>query len=156
MTTIGQVNNSAPTLASLSPNALLVGANAFTLTVTGANFVPESQVLWNGAARTTNYISDTQLTTTISAANVANAGVANVTVASPTPGGGTAAALSFAIQALGYEADVAPRPLGNGNGLVTILDWGQMGRFAAGLDTPAVGSEFQRADCAPRPRAVLF
>jgi hypothetical protein len=151
VTTIGQVNNPAPTLASLSPNALLVGANAFTLTVTGTNFVPESQVLWNGAARTTSYGSPTEVTATISATDVASASTATVTVTNPTPGGGTSAALPFAIQALGYEADVAPRPLGNGNGLVTIVDWVQMGRFAAGLDTPAVGSEFQRADCAPRP-----
>jgi hypothetical protein len=49
---------------------------------------------------------------------------------------------------LGYEADVAPRP--NGNGTVSTTDWVQVGRFAAGLDTAAPGSEFQRADCAPR------
>lgn len=48
----------------------------------------------------------------------------------------------------GYEADVAPRP--NGNGTVSTTDWVQVGRFAAGLDTSAAGSEFQRADCAPR------
>ena len=48
----------------------------------------------------------------------------------------------------GYEADVAPRP--NGNGTVSTTDWVQVGRFAAGLDTAAAGSEFQRADCAPR------
>lgn len=50
----------------------------------------------------------------------------------------------------GYEADVAPRPNGSNNGAVTVSDWVLIGRFAAGLDTPAVGSEFQRADCAPR------
>ena len=33
---------------------------------------------------------------------------------------------------------------------VTIADWVKVGRFAAGLDTPTTGSEFQRADCAPR------
>jgi 6-phosphogluconolactonase (cycloisomerase 2 family) len=52
----------------------------------------------------------------------------------------------------GYESDVAPRPNGNNNGQVTISDWVLTGRFAAGLDTPAVGSEFQRADCAPRDK----
>ncbi|MFN7138672.1 MAG: LamG-like jellyroll fold domain-containing protein [Limisphaerales bacterium] len=46
------------------------------------------------------------------------------------------------------EGDVTPRPTGNRS--VTITDWVQMGRFAAGLDTAADGSEFQRADCAPR------
>lgn len=48
----------------------------------------------------------------------------------------------------GYEADVAPR--GTGGGGVTATDWVQIGRFIAGLESPAAGSEFQRADCAPR------
>jgi hypothetical protein len=47
----------------------------------------------------------------------------------------------------GYEADVSPRP--SGSGQVTVTDWTQVGRFVAGLDTPT-GTEFQRADCAPR------
>lgn len=50
----------------------------------------------------------------------------------------------------GYEADVTPRPDGDNNGTVTITDWVQVGKFVAGLDTAADGSEFQRADCAPR------
>ncbi len=49
----------------------------------------------------------------------------------------------------GYEGDVAPRPNGS-NGTVTISDWVQTGRFAAGFDTAASGSEFQRADTSPR------
>ena len=50
----------------------------------------------------------------------------------------------------GFEADVAPRP--NGNGSVTIADWVQIGRFVAGLDTLRTDvNEFQRADCAPKP-----
>jgi hypothetical protein len=44
--------------------------------------------------------------------------------------------------------DVAPRP--NGNDVVNIADWVQEARFVAGLDTVSNGSEFQRADCAPR------
>lgn len=51
----------------------------------------------------------------------------------------------------GIEADVAPRPNGNNNGVVSLTDYVQVGRFVAGVDTPAVGSEFQRADCAPLP-----
>jgi hypothetical protein len=50
--------------------------------------------------------------------------------------------------AQGFEADVSPRPSGNGS--VTVADWVQVGRFVAGLDTSAAGGEFQRADCAPR------
>jgi Big-like domain-containing protein/cohesin domain-containing protein/calcineurin-like phosphoesterase family protein len=51
---------------------------------------------------------------------------------------------------IGYEGDVAPRPNGSNNGTVSIADWVQAGRFAAGLDIPNPGSEFQRADCAPK------
>ncbi len=47
-----------------------------------------------------------------------------------------------------YEGDVAPRPTGSGT--LVVSDWVQVGRFSVGLDTPALGSEFQRADCAPR------
>jgi len=47
-----------------------------------------------------------------------------------------------------YEADVAPRP--DGNGAVTTTDWVQVGRFAAGLDTDLSDTELMRADCAPR------
>ena len=46
-----------------------------------------------------------------------------------------------------YEADVASRP--DGDGQLLVNDWVQVGRFVAGLDSPAVGSEYQRVDCAP-------
>jgi uncharacterized protein (TIGR03437 family) len=48
----------------------------------------------------------------------------------------------------GFEGDVSPRP--NGNESVTIVDWALLGRFVARLDVVDAGSEFQRADCAPR------
>ncbi len=48
----------------------------------------------------------------------------------------------------GFEGDVAPRP--SGDGLFKAPDSTQEGRFIVGQDTPAVGDEFQRADCAPR------
>ena len=50
----------------------------------------------------------------------------------------------------GFEGDVSPRPTGNNNGQITIADAVQVGRFVAGLDSAAQGSEFQRADIAPR------
>src|SRR5262249_22398617 len=50
--------------------------------------------------------------------------------------------------AQGFEGDVSPRA--NGNGAITIADWVQAGRFAAGFDTATPGGEFQRADTAPR------
>ena len=55
---------------------------------------------------------------------------------------------SITVVAAGYEADVAPRP--NGNGSITAADLTVMGRIVAGLDSAPTGAEFQRADCAPR------
>ncbi len=57
---------------------------------------------------------------------------------------------SLSISTGGYEADVTPRPNGKNNGTVNLQDFVQIGRFAIGLDTPAAGAEFRRADCAPR------
>lgn len=48
-----------------------------------------------------------------------------------------------------FEADVAPRAPGK-DCSVSLTDWVQVGRFAAGLDIPSSGIEFQLTDCAPR------
>jgi hypothetical protein len=55
---------------------------------------------------------------------------------------------TVSIAAASFEGDVWPRP--NGDKALTLTDWVQEGRFAAGLDSPTNSGEFQRADCAPR------
>jgi hypothetical protein len=92
------INNPVPALASIAPNALVAGSPAFTLTLTGSNFISTSTVLWNGSPRTTNFVSSTSLQAAISAADIATVGAAAVTVSNPTPGGGTSAAVNFIIQ----------------------------------------------------------
>lgn len=62
----------------------------------------------------------------------------NTPTATPTPIGGA-----------GFEADIAPRP--SGDGAMNSTDVIQTRRFAAGLDTPnPATNELQRADSAPR------
>ncbi|MEI8078869.1 MAG: IPT/TIG domain-containing protein, partial [bacterium] len=95
--TVTAANNPAPVIASLTPASVTAGAAAFTLTVNGSGLVAASKVRWNGAARTTQFVSATQLTATIPAADVATAGTAAVTVTTPAPGGGTSAALAVTI-----------------------------------------------------------
>ena len=58
------------------------------------------------------------------------------------------ATVTLTVNPVGSEGDVAPRP--DGDGALTIADWVQEGRYIVNLDTPAPGSEFMRADCAPR------
>lgn len=69
-----------PTLSSLSPSNATAGGPAFTLTVNGSNFVSGASVLWNGAARTTSFVSTTQLKASIPAGDIAAAGTAQVSV----------------------------------------------------------------------------
>lgn len=95
--TIIDPNNPVPTLTAISPNSAPAGTAAFTLMVSGTNFVNGAIVRWNGGNRTTTFVSSTKLTASIPASDIAGAGSANVTVFNPTPGGGTSAAATFAI-----------------------------------------------------------
>lgn len=81
------------------------------------------------------------------AAGVRQIAIVTFTIASSaTPG--SSAPIGFANQPIASEvvgANATPLPAGR----CTVVDWVQCGRFAAGLDNLS-GSEFQRADCAPR------
>jgi hypothetical protein len=89
---------SAPTItAPLAPASATAGGAAFVLTVNGTNFATTSVVNFNGAAKTTTFVSGTQLTANITAADIATAATVNVTVTTPAPAGGTSTAVQFAI-----------------------------------------------------------
>src|SRR5439155_22907227 len=51
-----------PNMTGLNPMSIPLGA--FTLSVTGSNFVNGAQVLWNGSPLTTSYISSSSLQAT--------------------------------------------------------------------------------------------
>jgi subtilisin len=87
----------APTVTSLSPSSMPAGAAAFTLAVSGSNFVTTSVVRWNGMNRTTTYFSGSQLRASIPASDLEAIGSAVVTVFTPAPGGGLSGALPFSI-----------------------------------------------------------
>ncbi len=91
--------NPVPTLTSLNPNQANENGPAFTLTLTGTNFVNGSVVKWDGGDRPTNFVSSTQLTATIPSTDLIGAGQANVEVFNPTPGGGLSNAVKFTIKA---------------------------------------------------------
>jgi hypothetical protein len=60
-----------PTITSISPTSAVAGSTGFTLTVTGTNYVSgQSTVTWNGSPRTTTFVSATQLTADIPAADI--------------------------------------------------------------------------------------
>lgn len=88
-----------PTITSLSPTSATAGGAAFTLTVTGTNFVPSSVVDWNGGARPTTYKSSTSLQAAIQLQDIATAGTTAVTVVTFGANGGvvTSAPVNFTI-----------------------------------------------------------
>jgi hypothetical protein len=115
------VNNPVPAITSLNPTSTTALGAAFTLTVNGTNFISGSSnsvVRWNGTDRTTTYVSTTQLTATITAADIATGGTVAVTVFNPTPGGGTSGALTFTINnpvpVIGSLSPASTAPLGGG------------------------------------------
>jgi hypothetical protein len=80
-----KITVAVPATTSLSPSSKTAGTGAFTLTVNGANFVSGvSTARWNGSNRTTTYVSPTQLTAAITAADIASSGTATITVANGT------------------------------------------------------------------------
>jgi hypothetical protein len=89
--------NPVPGILSITPSEASAGSLALTLTVNGTGFVPNSVVGWNGSALTTTYVSATELTAAVPAADIASPGVAQVTVTNPTPGGGVSSAQSFTV-----------------------------------------------------------
>ena len=93
---VAAVANPVPTITGLNPSSATPGGPAFTLTVNGTGFVNSSVVHWNGSNRTTTYVSSTQLTAAITAADIATPGTASVTVLNPAPGGGASNTMSFA------------------------------------------------------------
>jgi hypothetical protein len=99
------VNNPVPTVgnAAVAGKTHISGGAAFTLTVTGTNFVSNSVVNFNGNAVTTHFGTATQLTADIPASAVAKAGNVNVTVTNPAPAGGTSAP-PFAFTVDGFTA----------------------------------------------------
>jgi Tol biopolymer transport system component len=85
-----------PSIGNITPSSAPTGGLAFTLNVTGSNFVQSSTVDWNGNSRTTTFVNSTQLQAQIMAADLAAAGKVSVTVVNPAPGG-TSSAATFTI-----------------------------------------------------------
>jgi subtilisin family serine protease len=119
-----------PVLESISQTEAVAGSPSITLTLLGSRFKASSVVAWGGSPRPTTFVSTTQLTATISAADLASAGVIPVTVVTPAPGGGTSGALTFTVRpAPVLSVSAASVVAGSSvtmsltNGLGGSLDW---------------------------------
>ena len=89
--------NPVPDAQQLTPASATHGTGNLLVGVKGANFVPNSQVTWNGTLLFAGYVSPTQLNLYVPAASLSKAGTANVIVTNPAPGGGVSTPLTFTI-----------------------------------------------------------
>jgi 6-phosphogluconolactonase len=142
--------NPVPAISSLAPQSANAGGASFTLTVTGSGFVSSSSINWNGSALTTTEVSATELTTTVSAADIAAVGTAQIDVVNSTPGGGVSNSLSFTI-----EGAAIPGFVYVANGIGVSLTAGNISVFSVdpntGVLTPVPGSPF---NAGAQPTAV--
>jgi hypothetical protein len=91
------INNPLPAISSFSPNSAIAGAAAQTLTINGTNFVSGSTVTYNGVAHAATFISPSESTIQLSAADQATSGNYPIIVTNPPPGGGSSAAANFPV-----------------------------------------------------------
>jgi hypothetical protein len=98
------------TLTSLSPAAAVPGGPSFTLTLNGTGFTSKSVVSVAGAFPTVKFISSTQLSVTVTAAQIASPGAFQVWVDS-FPSGATCAAFAALPFNVADSPIVSPSPL---------------------------------------------
>ena len=85
----------APTITSLQPSSGTAGMAAFPLSVSGANFINGSQVVFGGTPLATTFFGSGTLNGAVTAALVSKPGPVSVTVVNP--GGATSAAVTFQV-----------------------------------------------------------
>lgn len=100
----GTMAAGAPAITQLMPSSTASGGAAFSLTAIGTNFANGAVVYWNGGARGTTFVSASQVSAGISAADVANAGTVLVYVKNPggtgiymNQGGQSSASVAFTV-----------------------------------------------------------
>ena len=92
-----EIDNPAPTIASVSPATEVTGTASLALTVTGTGFVPTTVINVNGTPRSTSYSSATQAIVTLTAADVASVGTLSLTAVNAKPAGGTSSAATVPV-----------------------------------------------------------
>lgn len=106
-----------PAITSASPASAVATGPSFTLTLTGSNFAQTNTVEWNGAALPTTFVSQTQLTAYVTAADIATAGSVSLTVDAGQVASNT---LSFSVAAPPAITTLTPASVVAGGAAVTL------------------------------------
>jgi len=84
-------STSAPTITSLNPNAVYADSSNTVVTIIGTDFLNGAVVSVNGTNQAATFVSATQLTTTLTTAELSTAGTLTLTVVNPDGGASNAA-----------------------------------------------------------------
>jgi len=87
-----------PSITKITPNIVEQGDKGFKMTISGSNYVYGSVVKINGVAKSTNYVSATELTADIPSSDLLKTGEFDVVINSPILGGKTSNAEKFSVQ----------------------------------------------------------
>lgn len=123
-----------PQVSFLYPAGAAAGGSGFTLQVDGSTFTSQSVVDWNGSPLPTSYVSSTEVTAQVPAADIAQPGTASVTVSNQTAGAPVSNATTFdiagpAISSLSPDSTVEDAPgftlTVNGSNFTTasVVNW---------------------------------
>jgi hypothetical protein len=124
-----EVDNPTPAIGSVSPRTVATGAASPVVTVNGTGFVSTTTINANGAARPTTFISATQVSATLTAADVAAAGTLALTAVNPSPGGGISVSVNLTVSAptpASVITSVTPNSIvaGTQNAVITLAGTG--------------------------------
>ena len=84
------VLNPAPSISGFSPTTVAAGSASFDLRVTGSRFGPSSTITLEGTPVPTQFVSSSELRTSVPDVFLRRAGLVKVGVSNPSPGGGLA------------------------------------------------------------------
>ena len=96
-TTTDVLTSPQPSILSLTPAAAPVGSGSLPVTINGNGFFSSSTVLVNGVAHPAALISGSQLSVTLTPADLATLGSFPIVVVNPSPGGATQP-ITFVVQ----------------------------------------------------------
>jgi uncharacterized protein (TIGR03437 family) len=112
----------APSVTSAQPSTANAGGSSFTLTVNGSGFVSGSTVKWSGTPLATSYVTDSQLTATVTSNLIAICGRFPITVLNPQ-GVTSNATVSFVVNPV--LNGISPTTAAAGSGGFTVTAFGQ-------------------------------
>jgi hypothetical protein len=81
-------SNPVPTISNLNPMVVTIASVGQTVAITGTGFLPSTTLSYNGLPHAVVYVSATQLSMTLTSADLFSTGIYPVVAINPAPGGG--------------------------------------------------------------------